>query len=33
VFAFGARIGVRTIATPSLRKIASKARLNFVSRS
>src|SRR6266536_2040307 len=32
-FAFGAWIGVRTISMPSLRKMASKARLNFVSRS
>src|SRR6266511_3797778 len=32
-FAFGAWIGVRTISMPSLRKMLSKARLNFVSRS
>ena len=32
-FAFGAWIGVRTILIPSLPKMLSKARLNFLSRS
>ena len=32
-FAFGAWIGVRITLMPSVRKISSKAWLNFVSRS
>jgi hypothetical protein len=32
-FAFGARIGVRMISIPSLRRTVSKSRVNLLSRS